>query len=71
MFYEDILQKFGSCGVTIAVGGSNRGKSKSVELSLNAIGCRGAVSTSISDALLRKLLLRSMPWCYDDPEGAD
>ena len=71
MFYEDLIKVFGSCGVSIAIGGSNRGKSKSVELCLSAIGCRGAVYTSISDALLRKLLLGAMPWCYDDPESAD
>ena len=70
IFYEDLLQKFGSCGVTLAIGGSNRGKSKSVELSLSAVGCRGAMYTSISDALIRKLLLGGMPWCYDDPEDA-
>ena len=71
IFYEDLLQKFGSCGVTLAIGGSNRGKSKSVELSLSAVGCRGAMYTSISDALIRKLLLGAMPWCYDDPEDAN
>ena len=70
MFYEDLLQKFGSCGITLAVGDINRAKSKSVELSLSAIGCRGAIYTSISDALLRKLLMGAMPWCYDDPEEA-
>ena len=70
MFYEDLMHKFGSCGITLAVGGSNRAKSKSVELSLSAVGVRGAMYTSISDALLRKLLMGAMPWCYDDPEEA-
>ena len=43
----------------------------SVELSLSAVGCHGVMYTSISDALIRKLLLGAMPWCYDDPEDAD
>ncbi len=57
--------------MNIAVGSVNRGKSKSVELSLAALGLRSAKCSSISDALLRKLLLGAMPWCYDDPDNAD
>ncbi len=57
--------------MNIAVGNDNRGKSKSVELSLAALGLRGAKYSSISDALLRKLLLGAMPWCFDDPDDAD
>ncbi len=49
----------------------NRGKSKSVELSLAALGLRGAMYSSISDALLRKLILGSMPFALDDPDDAD
>lgn len=37
-FYEHLLQKLGSCGVTLAIGVSNQEKSKSVELSLSAVG---------------------------------
>ncbi len=71
MMYEDILAKFGSCGVNLAFGRINRGKSKSVELSLAALGLRGAKYSTISDAFLRKLMLSAMPWCYDDPDHAD
>ena len=67
----ELCQTLSSGGVTLANGGSNRGKSKSVKLSLSAVGCRGAMYTSISDALIRKLFLGGMPWCYDDPEDAD
>lgn len=71
LFYEDILKTFGSCGVSLAFGHVNRGKSKSVELSLAALGLRKAKFSSISDALLRKLLLGAMPWCFDDPDDAE
>ena len=71
LFHEDIMGKFGNSGVAIAIGKVNRGKSKSVELSLAAVGCRGAKFTEISDALLRKLLLGAMPWCFDDPSDAE
>ena len=37
-FYEHLLQKFGRCGVTLTIGVSNQEKSKSVELSLSAVG---------------------------------
>ena len=63
--------KYGSCGVHIALGNVNRGKSKTVELSLAALGIRGAMYSSISDALLRKLLLGSMPFAYNDPDDAE
>ena len=71
LFYEDILKTFGSCGVSLAFGHVNRGKSKSVELSLAALGLRKAKFSSISDAFLRKLLLGAMPWCFDDPDDAE
>ena len=67
LFYEDILKTFGSCGISLAFGHVNRGKSKSVELSLATLGLRKAKFSSISDAFLRKLLLGAMPWCFDDP----
>ena len=53
------------------IGEINRGKSKSVELSLASLGVRRARFSSISNALLRKLLLGGMPWCFDDPDSAD
>lgn len=63
--------KYGSCGVNIALGTVNRGKSKSVQLCLAALGVKGAMFSSITDALLRKLLLGSMPFALDDPDDAD
>lgn len=71
MFYEQLQEKYGSFGVTIIVGEINRGKSKSVELSLASIGVRNARYSSISNALLRKLMLGGMPWCFDDPDTAE
>ena len=71
MFYEQLQEKYGSFGVTIVIGEINRGKSKSVELSLASLGVRRARFSSISNALLRKLLLGGMPWCFDDPDSAD
>ena len=71
LVYEDIQAKYGSCGVHIALGNVNRGKSKTVELSLAALGVRGAMYSSISDAFLRKLLLGAMPFAYDDPDDAE
>lgn len=53
------------------VGDINCGKNKSVELSLASLGVRHARYSSISNALLRKLLLGGMPWCYDDPDTAE
>ena len=71
LFYEELLKKFGSCGVSLVYGDVNRGKSKSVELALSVFGLRQARYSSISDAFLRKLLLGSMPWCFDDPDDAE
>ena len=71
MFYEQLKEKYGSFGVTIIVGEINCGKSKSVELSLASIGIRNARYSSISNALLRKLMLGGMPWCFDDPDTAE
>lgn len=71
MFYEKLLEKYGSFGVTIIVGEINRGKSKSVELSLASVGVRNARYSAISNALLRKLMLGGMPWCFDDPDTAE
>ena len=56
--------------MTIVVGDINRGKTKSVELSLAALGVRYAKYSSITNALLRKLLLGGMPWCFNDPDDA-
>jgi len=70
-FYEELQSIYGSFGVSIVVGDINRGKTKSVELSLAAFGIRSARYSSITNALLRKLLLGGMPWCYDDPDTAD
>lgn len=71
MFYKQFRDVYGSSGVTIVVGDINRGKTKSVELCLAACGVRHARYHSISDALLRKLLLGGMPWSYDDPDNAE
>lgn len=71
MFYEELQAKYGSFGVTIIAGEINRGKSKSVELALAAFGVRNARYSSISNALLRKLLLGGMPWVLDDPNNAE
>ena len=71
LFYEQLQTKYGSFGVTIVVGDINRGKTKSVELCLASLGVRHARFSSISNALLRKLLLGGMPWCYDDPDTAE
>ena len=71
LFYEELLRKFGSCGVSLVYGDVNRGKSKSVELALSVLGLRQARYSSIFDAFLRKLLLGAMPWCFHDPDDAD
>ena len=71
MFYEQLKEKYGSLGVTIIVGEINRGKSESVELSLASIGIRNVRYSSISNALLRKLMLGGMPWCFNDPDTAE
>ena len=71
LFYEQLKEKYGSFGVTIISGEINRGKSKSVELCLASIGVRNARYSSISNALLRKLMLGGMPWSFDDPDTAD
>ena len=71
MFYEQLKEKYGSFWVTIIVGEINRGKSKSIELSLASIGIRNARYSSISNALLRKLMLGGMPWCFDNPDTAE
>lgn len=71
LFYEKLQGKYGSLGVTIVVGDINRGKSKSAELALAAFGVRNARYSSISNALLRKLLLGGMPWVLDDPNDAE
>ena len=63
--------KYGSCGVSISLGNVNRGKSKSVELSLAALGLKGAMFSSITDALRRKLLFGSTPFAFDDPDDAE
>ena len=42
LFYEELLHKFGSCGVSLVYGDVNRGKSKSVELALSVLGLRQA-----------------------------
>lgn len=60
---EQLKTKYGSFGVTIVVGDINRGKTKSVELSLASLGVHHASYSSINNALLRKLLLGGMPWC--------
>ena len=64
-------ENYGSFGVTIISGEINRGESKCVELSLASIGVRNARYSSISNALLRKLMLGGMPWSFDDPDTAD
>jgi len=71
LFYEQLQPKYGSFGVTIVAGDVNRGKTKSVELCLASLGVRHARFSSISNALLRKLLLGGMPWCFDDPDTAE
>ncbi len=67
-FYEKLQATYVSFGVTIVAGEVNRGKTKSVELCLASLGAR---FSSISDALLRKLLHGGMPWCFDDPDTAE
>ena len=71
MFYEQLKERHGSFGVALIVGEVNRGKSKSVELCLAAMGVRHARYRDISNAFLKKLLLGGMPWCYDDPNSAE
>ena len=71
LFYEKLQATYGSFGVTMVVGEVNRGKTKSVELCLAALGVIHARFSSISDALLRKLLHGGMPWCFDDPDTAE
>ena len=70
MFYEELTDKYGSFGVAIVVGDINRGKTKSVELSLAAVGVRHTRYSSISNALLRKSLLGGKPRCLDDSDTA-
>ena len=70
LFYEELLHKFGSCGVSLVYGDVNRGKSKSMELALSVLGLRQARYSSISKAFLKKLLLGAMPWRFDDPDDA-
>ena len=70
IFYEELLQRFGSCGVSIVYDDVNREKSKSVELAISVLGLRQIRYSSISDVFLRKLLLGAMPWCFDDPDDA-
>ena len=71
MSYVQLKERHGSFGVTIVVGEANRGKSKSVELCLAALGVRHARYMDISNPFLKKLLLGGMPWCYDDPNSAE
>ena len=42
-----------------------------MEIALAALGVRGAMYSSISDAFLRKLLLGTMPWGFDVPDDAE
>ena len=71
MFYQQLKERHGSFGVALIVGEVNRGKSKSVEFCLAAMGVRHARYRDISNAFLKKLLLGGMPWCYDDPNSAE
>ena len=66
-----LCHQYGSFGVTSLSCEINRGKSKSVEFSLVSIGVSNARYTSISNALLRKLMLGGMPWTFDDPDTVD